>query len=257
MPCDWPIDRTCLPELPTLSDPPTPEEQGTYDAALAAQLAAEDLAVEVLWALSGRQFGLCPAKARPCPTRETPPWRDWPYGWPYVVMFDDGRWVNWPCGCGPRCSVSGPRAVHLPGPVAPPTLDDPIVVTVGDVVLTGDDFVLEGDVLYRKGANWPSQDLGKPLGETGTWSVEYLRGYRPPAGTAKFVGTLAAEFLKACSDEECRLPRTVTTASRRGVTYRVYDPAVIYADGKTGIPEIDLWLAAVNPYHLMAAPSVI
>jgi hypothetical protein len=45
--------------------------------------------------------------------------------------------------------------------------------------------------------------------------------------------------------------------SRQGVTYRAYDPAVIYASGKTGLAEIDGWLAAVNPNALTAAPTVI
>jgi hypothetical protein len=34
------------------------------------------------------------------------------------------------------------------------------------------------------------------------------------------------------------------------------DPTNLYQDGKTGIPEIDLWLSAVNPYHLISAPEV-
>lgn len=52
--CTWPIDRSCLPEAET------PEER-------VKQRLAEDLAVSVLWALSGRQFGQCPVIARPCP----------------------------------------------------------------------------------------------------------------------------------------------------------------------------------------------
>jgi hypothetical protein len=236
---------------------PTPEEQAAYDAALAARNAAEDLAVSVLWALSGRQFGLCPHSVRPCPPPIYPPWREVSAYSPvtsYVLSWEGDRWLNWPCGClGGRCQLTGPRAVHLPGPVA--SIEE---VTIAGAVLNASEYVLEGDVLYRKGTLiWPAQNLGRPLGEAGTWSVEYLRGYPPPAGTATYVGTLAAEFLKACDGGNCRLPRTVTTASRNGVTYRVYDPAVIYGDGKTGIPEIDLWLAAVNPHHLMAAPQVI
>jgi hypothetical protein len=41
------------------------------------------------------------------------------------------------------------------------------------------------------------------------------------------------------------------------VSYQVYNPQQIYADGKTGLSEVDLWLATVNPNHLMAAPSVL
>ena len=59
MSCDWPVDRSCLPALP-------PEDDDGYELALIRRTAAEDLAVNVLWALSGRQFGICPAMARPC-----------------------------------------------------------------------------------------------------------------------------------------------------------------------------------------------
>jgi hypothetical protein len=88
--------------------------------------------------------------------------------------------------------------------------------------------------------------------------VTYNRGIVPPQGVAGLTGNLAKEMLDALDNEgRCRLPRTVTTASRNGVTYRAYDPAAIYANGKTGLPEIDLWLAAVNPHALMAPPSVL
>ena len=53
------------------------------------------------------------------------------------------------------------------------------------------------------------------------------------------------------------MPRTVTEVSRQGVTHRMYDVNAIYSSGKTGIPEIDLFLAAVNPNHLMQAPTVV
>lgn len=262
MTCDWPIDRACLPALPVLGDTPTDEEQAAYNAALASSNAAEDLAVQVLWALSGRQFGVCPVVARPCPNRSPYSPFDrglyglygslgWDLGWDLFVWIGGG-WGGIGCGCIGRCRLTGPRMVHLPSPVI-----DVTEVVIDGVAINSTEYVLEGNVLYRVGANWPLQDLGKPMGETGTWSVEYLHGYPPPSGTANMVGTLAKEFLAACSGGACRLPRTVTTASRNGVTYRVYDPAVIYGNGKTGIPEIDLWLAAINPAHLIQAPVVL
>ena len=69
MACEWDVDRACCSvTLPTLGDTPTADEQAAYDAALATQNAAEDTAVHILWSLSGRQFGVCDATARPCPT---------------------------------------------------------------------------------------------------------------------------------------------------------------------------------------------
>lgn len=248
MGCDWEIDRSCLPSLPDLGDTPTVDEQAAYDVALARRNAAEDVAVHVLWALSGRQFGVCEATARPCPA----PFGSYGPHYPFVLTLDVGHWANWPCGCIGSCTVSGPRVVHLPGPV-----NDVTAVTVEGVVLDEDAYVVEGDALYRVGGVWPRQHLGRPLGEAGTWSVTYTRGVPPPAGSEKFVGLLAKEFIAACDGStKCRLPRTVVSTTARGVTH-AFDPTKILAAGKTGLPEVDLWLAAVNPSHLIAAPVVL
>ncbi|MEU9805430.1 hypothetical protein [Mycobacterium sp. NPDC050853] len=247
MSCDWPIDRSCLPPLPELGDTPTPEERSAYDHALLARNNAEDIAVQVLWSLSGRQFGACETTVRPCPTYA----QGFGYG-SVILTLDAGHWVSWPCGCIGGCSVSGPRVVHLPGPV-----DAIVSVTIEGAVLDPSGYQLEGNALYRTGGAWPRQDLGAPLGEPGTWSLTYTRGYPPPDGVDKLTGLLAKEFLAACAGGKCRLPRNVRSVARQGVNYEVYDPRDVYANGKTGLSEVDLWLAAVNPNHLMAAPEVL
>lgn len=252
MPFVWPIDRTHLPGLPELSDTPTAEEQAAYDLALAQRNSAEDLAVQVLWSLSGRQFGLWETTARPCPINLSLSGYPMPWVAPFVLTLNDGHWFNWPCGCIGNCAVSGPRVVHLPGPVANVT-----AVTIGGASLDPSEYQLEGNVLYRKGAPWPRQDLDRPLGESGTWSVTYTRGNPVPPGVDQLGGLLAKEFLAASSGGKCRLPRNVRNVARQGVTYEVYDPRDIYANGKTGLSEVDLWLAAVNPNHLMSAPEVL
>ncbi|WP_235687034.1 hypothetical protein [Tomitella gaofuii] len=118
------------------------------------------------------------------------------------------------------------------------------------------EWVVEGNLLYRVGGVWPVQDRGRPLGESGTWSVEYRRGVRPPEQVGRLVGLLAAEFYAACTGGKCRLPRRVQTVSRQGVTMQLADPTDIYESGKTGIPEVDMWLAAVNPNHIPSGPVV-
>lgn len=227
-----------------------------YDTAVAQQRAAAQLAVDVLYALSGRQFGLYTHTVRPCRQPLHIDWRGSYYGGytSYLLSWEGDRWVNWTCGCiGGSCKLTGPNVIHLPGPV-----HDVTEVKIAGVVLATNVWVLEEDRLYRRDAVWPRQDLNHPLGDPNTWSVTYQRGIQCPEGLAALTGLLAKEFLDAIDNEgRCRLPRTVTTASRNGVSYRVYDPAVIYANGKTGLPEVDLWLAAINPHHLMAAPSVL
>ena len=240
----WPVDRSDFPALPAVGDP-------GYDQAVIEPNAAAALAIRVMWSLTGRQFGLYDHTVRPCRS-------DMPIYAPggvtsYVLSWEGDRWLSWSCGCAGGCKMGGPRMVHLPGPVYAVT-----EVKIAGAVLAPAGYKVEGNVLYRLGSPWPVQDTGRPSGESRTWTVTYQRGIPVPAGFAQLTGLLAKEFLDAFDNEgRCRLPRTVTTASRQGVTYRAYDPAAIYADGKTGLPEIDLVLASVNPHALMAAPTVL
>lgn len=92
MTCSWPTDRSCL------TVPDDGDEVGM------AQLeAAENLAVQVLWALSGRQYGVCPVIARPCP-------QGYPYPYGYLiggplVVWDGANWRNVLCGCGHGAAI--------------------------------------------------------------------------------------------------------------------------------------------------------
>lgn len=249
MSCSWPVDRSCLPVADTEID--TQQQKD-----------AEDLAVSVLWALSGRQFGVCPVIARPCRTPCNGAWEGtvlgapWgaPYGFPWFPVWDGTNWRNVACGCGPKCSWQAPNVIHLVSAGQP--VQEVTEVVIEGIVLDPAEYRLEGDLLYRIGNDWPQQDLTQPLDEPGTWSVTYTRGNPPPPGTAKLVGLLAAEFLAACSGGKCRLPRRVKSVTRQGVSYDMVDPTDIYASGKTGIPEIDLWLTAVNPSKIQMAPVV-
>lgn len=251
MSCDWPVDRTCLPDLPAEpDDASSPEDLAAYAAAVSRENMATDTAVLVLWRFTAGQFGICDTTVRPCPERGGPRDRR---PWSQVLLWWDGEhWSNGSCGCIGRCRQSGPGMVHLPGPVQEVT-----AVTIGDEVLDESLYVVEGDVLFRRmGKAWPSQDLSRPLGETGTWSVDYTRGVPVPAGGAKMAGLLAQEFIAACDGGECRLPRTVVSTTRQGVTH-VFDATKLMELGYTGLTEVDTWLAAVNPHHLMQAPVVL
>jgi hypothetical protein len=242
MSCAWPVDRSCLPTA-------------SGELEIERQRHAEETAIAVLWALSGRQFGVCSVIVRPCPEPCYPPnggsWLGGP-GW--YPMWDDGRWRNVTCGCsGGGCFPGGPSVIHLPGPV-----DSITEVKISGVVLDPAAYKLEGNLLYRTGGEkWPSQNLGRPLDEAGTWSVTYGKGIPVPAGVGVLVGLLAKEFISACTGGKCRLPRNVENVTRNGVSYRMVDPTPIYAARKTGLSEIDLWLTAVNPAGLMAPPRVI
>ncbi|MGX4707705.1 hypothetical protein LZP97_26860 (plasmid) [Rhodococcus sp. DMF-1] len=252
MTCDWPVDRTCLPTIAALPDTPTPEQVAQFEADHLRMQAAVDSAVTVLWALTGRRFGACPVVARPCPRRPDPITGCWTPGIGFMPILDAGVWRNVALAAG-TCDPYGPNVIDLPGPVQEIT-----TVTVDGVVLAPDSYELHGDRLYRAGGqSWPGQDLSLPPGAAGTWSVEYLRGTLPPAGAAHAVGQLAVEFWNACSGGKCQLPRRVTSISRQGVTVQKVDPTDLISAGQTGIPEVDLWVYALNPNKLAAPPRVI
>lgn len=241
MSCTWPVDRTCLP------DPGDAVED------IARMQEAIDTAVSVLWSLTGRRFAVCPVKTRPCPTPfDTSDVGD--VGIPQVgftpVLFG-GRWQNEYCGAGCGFGFDNPAVVTLPGAV------EVIAVEVDGVVIAPDSYALEGDRLIRRVGQWPSQALHRPLGEPGTWAVEYLRGTPPPAGAALAVGQLAQEFWNICSGGKCRLPKRTQSISRQGVTITRADPTDIIAQGYTGLPEIDLWISAQNPNKLMQPAAII
>lgn len=247
MSCTWPIDRTCFEALPDPGDDPDNPDPD-YVAALERQTSAENTAVMVLNQLTAGLYGQCETIARPCPSG---PRRGLRSPSQVLLWWDGANWLNG-CGCVGRCRYDGPSAVHLPGPAA-----EIITVTVGSDVLDESEYVLENNRLYRRfGKSWPSQDLGRPMGEQGTWSVKYLRGLPVPAGGDKMAGLLAQEFVSACDGGVCRLPRSVIQTTRSGVTH-TFDATKMLANGKVGIPEIDLWLNALNPNHLLVPPSVI
>ena len=251
MPCDWPVDRTGFDALPAIGPGGEDDPSQEWLDAVAKRNANEDTAVLVLWRLTGERFGVCPTTVRPCPTfnpvsRYGPTWGG------SMLWWNGAGWETTGCGCSGRCITSGPGMVHLPGPVAAITK-----VTIGDVVLDPSAYRVEGNVLYRTGAAaWPSQNLGRPMGDPNTWSVEYTRGEAVPAGGALMAALLTKEFMAACSGNPCRLPKTVVSTTRQGVTHQ-FDPTKLLAAGLVGIAELDQWIHAVNPNHLMRAPSVI
>lgn len=237
-PYTWPIDEACLP----------PSSDGLHEALLPAAI---DTAIGVLWALTGRRFGLQTVVARPC-TRTGPAMQVAHHGPWMVPIIDSGVWRNLACGTT-LCRRDSPSTVLLPGPVHTVT-----GVAVDGVKLDDTSWTVEGDWLYRTdGHTWPEQDLSAPLGSPGTWSVTYQRGTPPPAGAGIAAGALAGEFLQSCIDpDKCALPRRVTQITRQGVTMQMADPQSIINDGSTGLPEVDMWVRAHNPNRL-AEPSVV
>lgn len=258
-PCeDWVTsdDLCCLDEgeLPGTCVANQPVTQAQLDLAIAS-------ASYVLWALSGRRFGVCEITVRPC-SREClgqggplyVPWASF-YSSGFVVPYlFRGAWYNLSCGCQSECSCTELCEVTLPSPLC----------EVSQVKLDG---VVMDPAAYRcddwrklvriDGGCWPlCQDMDKDDDQPNTWSVTAQFGLEVPAMGKLAAAELACEFLKGCVGVECALPQRVTTLTRQGVSATFFDPQDFLANGKTGIYNVDLFLTASNPYGLAARPTV-
>lgn len=103
------------------------------------------------------------------------------------------------------------------------------------------------------GLCWPKcQDMSLPLGQVGTFGVTYRRGRPVPTAGSWSAGLLACELAKACGAAPgvCDLPANVKSVTREGVAidFEQVNLAIEGNKGRTGIPEVDLWIQTVNPY---------
>lgn len=191
---------------------------------------ALEAATEVLWARTGRRYGLCETTYRPCRTGCTPAAAWWAspawgsgwgtgggWGWPYPALVG-GRWYNLGCGmCGDTCSCTVLHQIALPSPVA-----TVVQVKVDGTVLDPASYrVDDWRFLVRlDGEPWPwCNDLNLADTEEGTWSVTALYGEEVPALGRLAVGELAIELAKGlCGAAGCRLPMGVLKEiTRQGV----------------------------------------
>lgn len=213
-------------------------------------------ATEILWALTGRQFGLCTVTIRPC--RRT--CNDWTWNLPTGQTYPmpaliGGQWFNLTCGqCGDTCACTELSEVVLPGVV-----DSITQVKLDGAVLSSSAYRVDnGRLLLRTdGGRWPyCQELNYPDTAPGTWSVTARYGRPVPPMGALAVGELACEITKALNNEECRLPREVTRLHRQGVTINYNDITALMSKGLTGLYLVDQFIQAYNPRRLTSPPKV-
>jgi hypothetical protein len=253
-PCDWPADMSCDPKW------------ANYSAAV--QQRALSLATEVLWAFTGHRFGLCPVTVRPCRQPIRCRWSGWSgYGWnagayqsgsvlqPYVL---DGLWRNGCGGCGSECGCNQQCVIRLSGPLYAVTQ----VMTGGAVVPDTAWVVYNGTttpLLVRTDDEcWMHcQNMTQPDDGADALAVTYLKGTPVPNTGRAACGILASEIAKACVGASgCRLPTRVSQVVREGMTLSFIDPLSLYQQGRTGIPEVDMWIAAVNPQGVVRPGAI-
>lgn len=214
-------------------------------------------ATEILWALSGRQFGECPVTVRPCPDNclDSIAHTIWPLvdAWPYPTLMD-GSWYNLGCGgsCFGDCSCNTVFQFTLPGTVA-----SIIEIRIdGSVVPTGSYRLDNGRYVVRTdGKMWPFCNNLSASSGPGTWTVTYMVGAEVPMLGQMAVGELACEFIKA-GTSECRLPARVQNLSRQGVSMTLLDPQEFLTEGRVGLYVCDLFITSWNPAHLPSKPRV-
>lgn len=247
-PCSW-------------GDPIWTCSMSAFSPAITGNAAAA--AAEVLDALSGRQFGVCPMTIRPCRKEcfgDVWPWGTttwWEYGTYPRPLWWNGTWYNITCGqCTTDCSCSVISEVLLPTPI-----DSITQVKVDGVVLTPNvDYRLDDyRKLVRLGNNiWPiCNELKLADTEVGTWSVTLGLGVQLPTMGRIAYGELATQFAKllAC-EKDCMLPKPVQQLTRQGVQMNFLDPNEIFANGRIGLYACDLFITTYNPSRLLSRPRV-
>lgn len=216
-PCGWTIDTAAIP---------------AWAAATAGQQqTAQDVAVYVVWALSGRRFGICTVTVRPV---------DPGTRWCARLQRDGSALDGW----------------LLDGPVV--AVDE---VLIDGTVVDPATYRLYDNIVWLSGGElWPaSNDLSLPSTEPGTWEITYQRGRTVPAAGNWAATVLTRELLESImgGPGACpRIPARAQSVVREGVAIQLVDPTSFIDNGRTGIGEVDMFLAAVNPNQVMAPPVV-
>jgi len=236
--CLWPLDPACL----TAEWEAFPPE---------VQTRAHALSSATLRRLSGYRVGGCPITVRPCVLGCNDVSLYYARRWG-PRQTANGEWVN-SCGCYTSCSCTELCEVLLAAPVGPISW-----VKVDGTVVLPTNYRVDGDRLVWVGSTecpWPvCQDMTAGDDKPNTFAVRYLNGHKPDDLAAYAAGVLAMEFAKACTGGKCRLPASVTSVSRQGVSYEV--AAGTFPEGTTGIREVDAWIGLWNPEGLRQASSV-
>lgn len=217
--------------------------------------AAIAYATTIVWAGTGRQFGLCEVTVRPCGWRDCGTGIEWFgsiwQGSTWVPYLWEGQWYNAWCGCTGLCSCIPDCSVRLQGPV-----NSIVEVTIDGVVVDpATYFVYDQQWLTRVKDNdcWPQcSDLNLAPGEG--WEVTYTRGRPVPPELIQAVGILAWQWILSCQgDESCRITnQRIIAMSRQGTDFQFVSPSEMLQFGWTGVAEVDQLISAYNPYGLKA-----
>lgn len=231
-------------------------------------------ATYVLWALSGRQFhGRRTVTVRPNARLRGIDAGSWAafsgYGWfsswgscPNAIGYGYGAaaltaWAGHAC-CGPAELELGAYPVT-----------QILEVKIDGTVIPADEYKIRdyrllvrakptADAIPTARSGWPTcQRLDLPDTEPGTFSVRFAYGAAPPRAGVAAATSLAAELAQLWdnNNSDTRLPARVRTIARQGETITMVDPQDVLDKGRTGIPDVDVFIKAANPGGLTRRAS--
>lgn len=214
------------------------------------------VATDVLFRLSGRKYaGACEGVARPCRRLA------WPDAPPYstrstgMLAVHDYAWgsTGWvgswgTCGCDLSSACGCPTTREISLGVFPLVSID--AVYIDGAALASSAYRIDDyrTLVRTDGEGWPmGQDLlADYITDENTFGVEFTYGATPPPSGKHAASVLACNLIRACVGKNCNLPQRVQSIARQGVTV-IVDPREFLEEGKTGLYEVDLFLAAHNP----------
>jgi hypothetical protein len=205
------------------------------------------VASEILWAATGRQYGLCEVTVKPCLKSEflCEP-ASLSVGFPWIPVFQNGVWTNKACVCDTGCVCETVSSVPLPYPV-----NAIVTVTVDGVEVLDENFRVD-DFRYlvrTDGEAWPKCQED--------WEVKLTYGREPTPLIKMATAALACELMKSCvPGATCALPKRMQSMTRQGVTVGFIDPMEFMSFGMTGIYIVDLAIKKANPKGLLKQASV-
>jgi hypothetical protein len=224
---------------------------------------AQALAATIMWAATGRRYGVCEVTVMPagqCSRLPGPEdgYRTYPVGTPagmglLAPVIVQGQWYNRPGG-GLCCTATGCEVV-LQGPT---TTGGIKAVSVDGEPVAADAYVVQnGDLLVRvDGECWPC--CTKYTDPATAFTVTYDLGVPIPAALQAAFEELACELAKSCTGAACALPRTITRLSRQGVDVEVAElPVDTSGLVLTGLRTVDDVIRSLNPHQLVSAPLVL
>lgn len=260
--CAWNLPLACLDSGGNLDQPCVGGQPVPPDVLISATLAASQL----VWAITGRQFGVCTVTTRPVRPDCGGDWDSGLFnpsvlGWYGGIGAYDGFFpfggniINFACGCVLSCGCGTRQLseVYLPYPTC--SIVNVIVdgVTLPSTAYRIDDF----RKLVRVDGNvWPRcQDFSLNDGP-GTWSITLTYGKPVPELCSLAAGEIACEIIKSILGQACKLPQRIQTITRQGIAVHMLDPQSYLKEGRTGFTLADLAIRTYNPKMLARAPGV-